>query len=264
MIYKKIFFYFLLIFSFLPFNFIFAEETNIGFVSGNIWYSKDDPVVGEKIKIYTFIFNPDAKELSGTVVFFDKNTLLGKKDFIIGPKKASDISIDWTVTEGDHIIFGKIENPKFLVSKGKYEEIYLEKDETEKSKISIGLLDKEEEKSIEKNSPFVEDIKENINKYIPDSISEPISSTIETAENFRIMTNDSSIQKKDSLKNEINLLKENTNEDKKENIIKKPLKYIELFLYSLAQFIFNSKILFYGILILIIFSIFRFIFNKFF
>ena len=58
---------------------ILAQSSNTGFVPGNIWYSKDPFEEGDKVKIYTFIFNPDSRELSGTVIFFDKTVLLGKK-----------------------------------------------------------------------------------------------------------------------------------------------------------------------------------------
>ena len=72
-----------LIFSLLPIQKIFAQSSNTGFVQANIWYSKDPFEEGDKVKIYTFIFNPDTRELSGTVIFFDNTVMLGKKDFIV-------------------------------------------------------------------------------------------------------------------------------------------------------------------------------------
>src|SRR3989338_6753006 len=171
---KKIGTILFLIFSLLPIQKIFAQDSNTGFVSGNIWYSQDPFEEGDKIKIYTFIFNPDNRELFGTVIFFDKTILLGKKDFTIPAKTANDISIDWTVTVGDHTIFAKIENAKFLVSKGKYEEVYLAENETEKK--------------------------------TPTFITEPIASTVNTLEEFRINTNIASDNKKEEIKNEIKIL----------------------------------------------------------
>jgi len=56
----------------------YAQSSNAGFVPGNIWYSLDPFLEGDKIKIYTLIFNPDPRELSGTVVFFDNSVFLGK------------------------------------------------------------------------------------------------------------------------------------------------------------------------------------------
>src|SRR3989338_8628539 len=134
---KKIGTILFLIFSLLPIQKIFAQDSNAGFVPGNIWYSQDPFEEGDKIKIYTLIFNPDERELSGTVIFFDSSVFLGKKDFTASAKGIKDVSIDWTATVGDHNIFGKIENSRFLVSGEKsertYEDVYLSGNETSKS-----------------------------------------------------------------------------------------------------------------------------------
>ena len=125
---KKGFIIFYLIFSvfsgFFVFSFISIHKSyaslDAGFVNSNIWYSQDNFTEGDKIKIYTVIFNPDSRQFSGTVSFFDKTVLLGKKNFSISGNGVNNVSIDWTVIAGDHTIFAKIENSKFLISDGKY------------------------------------------------------------------------------------------------------------------------------------------------
>ena len=266
---KKIGTILFLIFSLLPIQKIFAQDSNIGFVSGNIWYSQDPFEEGDKIKIYTFIFNPDNRELFGTVIFFDKTILLGKKDFTIPAKTANDISIDWTVTVGDHTIFAKIENAKFLVSKGKYEEVYLAENETEKSSrtVSKKIISKENsETSSETNTgTTVLDIKKIIEEKTPTFITEPIASTVNTLEEFRINTNIASDNKKEEIKNEIKILdakKTTSKENIKTNPFLKPFKYVEVFLLTVFSFILNNTILFYGILTIVVFFILRFIGKK--
>jgi hypothetical protein len=54
--------------------------------------------------------------------------------------------------------------------------------------------------------------------------------------------------------------KTNTNQ----NLILKPLKYTELFALSLFSTVFNNKYIFYGILVLIVLLIIRFIIRRFF
>ena len=270
MTFKKIGIILFLIFSLLPIQKIFAQDSNIGFVSGNIWYSQDPFEEGDKIKIYTFIFNPDNRELFGTVIFFDKTILLGKKDFTIPAKTANDISIDWTVTVGDHIIFAKIENAKFLVSKGKYEEVYLAENETEKSSrtVSKKITSKSENSNINSETTAgttVSDIKKIIEEKTPTFIAEPIVSTVSTLEEFRINTNIASDNKKEEIKNEIKALDAPQNASKenvKANPLLKPFKYVEVFLLSVFSFILNNTILFYGLLVIIIFFILRFIWKK--
>ena len=267
---KKIGTILFLIFSLLPIQKIFAQDSNIGFVSGNIWYSQDPFEEGDKIKIYTFIFNPDNRELFGTVIFFDKTILLGKKDFTIPAKTANDISIDWTVTVGDHIIFAKIENAKFLVSKGKYEEVYLAENETEKSSrtVSKKITSKSENSNINSETTAgttVSDIKKIIEEKTPTFIAEPIVSTVSTLEEFRINTNIASDNKKEEIKNEIKALdapKNVSKENVKTNPFLKPFKYVEVFLLTVFSFILNNTILFYGILTIVVFFILRFIGKK--
>jgi len=127
-----------LIFSFLPISKALAQTTtNAGFVPGNIWYSKDPFEEGDKIKIYTLIFNPDTSKFSGTVDFFDNSTLLGSKDFTIAATSTKDISINWTVTAGDHQIFGQIENAKIVATNGTSQSVTLSDNETTKSSRTV-------------------------------------------------------------------------------------------------------------------------------
>lgn len=264
-----------LVFSLLPIQKILAQTSNIGFVSGNIWYSKDLFEEGDKIKIYTFIFNPDNRELSGTVVFFDKTVLLGKKEFTIPARTANDVSIDWTVTAGDHIIFGKIENAKFLVSTGKYEEVYIAENETEKSSRTVSkkiIYKLNDTNNTDPVSTSVLNITKIIEEKTPDFISKPLILGASTVENFRQDISAASESKKEKVKNEIKALDNSSSEAKlrkgsstpKETVspLLKPFKYAQLFFLSVFSYILNNKILFYGLIIIIVFFLLRFIWKK--
>ncbi len=253
-----------LIFSLLPTQKIFAQTFNTGFVSENIWYSKDPFEERDKIKIYTFIFNSNSRELSGTVIFFDKIVLLGKKDFIIAPKRAEDVSIDWTVTAGDHNIFGKIENARFLISPGKYEETYLMQNETEKSSrtVSKKIISKTKNISTDANLALVSNVKKIIEEKTPLFITEPVISTTNKLEAFRENANVASNNKKTEVKNEIRAL-DNAKTAQKDKIAQnpllKPFKYAELFFLSISSLILNNRLIFYGLLLIFTFFILHFI-----
>ena len=71
--------------------------------------------------------------------------------------------------------------------------------------------------------------------------------------------------KKEEIKNEIKALDAPQNASKenvKTNPLLKPFKYVEVFLLSVFSFILNNTILFYGLLVIIIFFILRFIWKK--
>src|SRR6185436_8374955 len=78
-----------------PLQKIFAQSSNAGFAPGNIWYSQDSFQEGDKVRIYTIVFNPDGRQLSGTVIFFDNSVFLGKKDFTVEPKAVKDVFMEW-------------------------------------------------------------------------------------------------------------------------------------------------------------------------
>ena len=267
---KKIILVLFLIFSILPMQKIFAQSSNTGFVSGNIWYSKGPFEEGDKVKIYTFVFNPDSRELSGTVIFFDKTVLLGKKEFIIPAKEAEDVSIDWTVTAGDHVIFGKIENAKFLISDNKYEEVYITENETEKSShtVSKKITSTATDTISEINnaiSSSISDITKIVGEKTPDSIAQPMVLGASTIENFRQNIVVASENKKEEVKKEIKTLenaKVTLDSKTAENTLLKPFKYVELFFLTIFSYITNNQILFYGILIIVAFFLLRYVWKK--
>ena len=234
---QKKFLIFLFLTLLFPINKISAEIANVGFIPDNIWYSKDPFFEGDKIKIYTLIFNPDGRELSGTVSFFDKTILLGKKDFRVSGNGVKDISIEWTAIVGKHAIFAKIENTKFLVSPGKYENVYLKENETIESKRNvsktIAITKSTDEEEPSENLSNDKKIQNFILEKTPSFITEPIIENLELIEGWREDQALSAKNKKDEMK-----------------------------MYQILYFIFNSKIIFYGIIILLIFLTGRYLLNK--
>jgi len=260
--FKKLSLAFLLLLFLLPINNLKAQVSNVGFVPSNIWYSKDPFVEGDKIKIYTLIFNPDARELSGTVIFFDNDTLLGTKKFVLPAKSANDISIDWTVTAGDHTIYAKMENAKFFIAKGKYEEIYVAENQTEKSKRTVAktIIEKTKSDSTEvvTNSDPIANINNFVKEKTPPAVSNTIDSTVNVLEKTRENIKENVVDKKDEVKKEISALNENKGENNSSKVMK-PLKYVELFFLNLFSFITTNKTIFYCLILLVTFLILRFL-----
>lgn len=273
---KKVGIVLLLMFALLPIK-IHAQATNAGFVPGNIWYSQDPFEEGDRIKIYTLIFNPDPKELVGTVIFFDNNIFLGKKDFTALAKAVKDVSIDWAVTVGEHKIFGKIENSKFLLSNGKYEEVYLVENKTQESvrtvnkKASLKTSDLNANLSSIMDSAgnagldSIKNIEKSIKEKIPDSVSKPLSLTTNTIEILRQDIGTTSEKKKREVKNEIEFLNKDQTPNGgyvEQSKLLKPFKYTELFFLTFASSVFNNKFIFYITLAFIIFFLLTYIWRS--
>lgn len=262
--FKKIGIVLLLVFSILPIKAL-AQTSNAGFVPGNIWYSNDPFEEGDKIRIYTLIFNPDARQLSGTVLFFDNSVLLGKKDFTVAAKDVKDIFTDWSVTVGDHTIFAKIENSKFLLANGKFEDVYLAENKTTESKRTVNKkITLKDSDPITKiiNTNSIIDFGKTIEEKTPDFITKPVIISANAVENFRSEIGISAENKKTEIKKDLGSLAENkskANPKKETSLLLKPYKYVQLFFLYFFSFIFNNKFIFYGLFCIVLFLLLRYI-----
>ncbi len=109
---------------------------NAGFVPGNIWFSKIPFFEGDKVRIYTVIFNGSENDLSGTVAFYDNDNLLGKNDFsLAGGGIIRDIWLDWTPSKSNHQISTRIINAKISKPGEEAQVIVLENSETKTESI---------------------------------------------------------------------------------------------------------------------------------
>jgi hypothetical protein len=271
--FKKLGIVLFLIFSFLPISKALAQTTtNAGFVPGNIWYSKDPFEEGDKIKIYTLIFNPDTSKFSGTVDFFDNSTLLGSKDFTIAATSTKDISINWTVTAGDHQIFGQIENAKIVETNGTSQNVTLSDNVTTKSSrtvsnkiiaqnIDAGINTVDGSFNATINS--IQNIGDNVKNTLPTSLSQSVTTTTNTIDGLRVNAAATLQDKQTEAQSEINSLNSTSIKSSKNptstNDFQKPFAYIELFFFSILAAIFKYKIIFYGIIVIAVFVILRYI-----
>lgn len=199
---KFVLFLFLLLFTFNIALVAQAQILNVGFVPANIWYSEDSFEDGDQIKIYTLVFNPDDRELSGTVIFFNDEVLLGSKKVTVRPKSTEDVSIDWKVTSGKNIIFAKLESAKFINTNGTSEEIFLAKNQTQESEISIKK--KIDIKEVENKT--VNNVNTLIKENTPAVVSDTVSKTTNALENVRNKVVEDIVEKQDEIKESLAIL----------------------------------------------------------
>lgn len=279
---KKFKILFLVLLCFLSFGnkIIFAQNpSTTGFIPSNIWYSKDPFEEGDKIKIYTLVFNSDKRELSGSVLFFDNNVLLGKKNFIAAPSSVAQVSINWNVNAGDHDIFAKIESSKFTISVGKYEDVYLNENESEHSKRTVNKkivsdnTNKNTADTSNQNTSTTGDqisnIANTIKENTPDVIAKPLIATANVTEGFRNGVENNLTKKEVEINKDIKNLSNVSNKKTETSFLKKPniqkpFKYVQLFFVKLFGFIFKYKIVFYVVSFFVILFLLRFLWQKFF
>ncbi len=259
-----------------------------GFIPGQIWYSKEPLVEGDTVKIFTAIWNNSASPLSAKVEFYDKNVLLGTRDVLVAPSGLTDTSVSWKVTSGDHSISAKIISPS-ITSSGKKKVVSLGHYATTVDIKFVPVVIK----TIDGKPATSGDIIKNqidkaggiIDNIIPTSVTVPVSENLGLIETFRTDLFKKISNTKTETQNEIDLLNKiekvsvpttttnniKTTEKKvpsgsvKSNTTdatEKPIAYLKIFFFLVLSFIFGNKIVFYALIVLVLFFIFRGAYRK--
>lgn len=251
-----------------------AEEKvgNAGFTQGNIWYSKDPFFAGDVVIVHTVVFNSGPDEISGTVEFYDAVTLLGKIPFNISPSGGfKNVTMEWKVSEGYHKIFALIQAPK-VMRNGVANTITLDYYKTNESERFVKAREtKAESATTTVENYFDEKInfaKEYADKNLPAPISQSVNTVAAKLENARIESKAWVDKKGAGVNKKIVKLKEAEAKkaalgEKESNFtaasLDKPFNYLYALALSAVSSIFDSKFLFYGALLVLLFLIIRFI-----
>ena len=286
---------------------VYAEDVplkNAGFVQANIWYSKDPFYAGEKIRIYTVIFNGSSYDLKGAVEFFDNGASVGKTTFtLLGGGRVQDLWVDWKATEGAHVITARLVNVVADGPNGK-KSVVLANVETGKSERTVELDPvakvAQEKLALEaqKNSVAtrtgvlvtIEDAMHTASGAIPAPIKQSVSSTASAVEQFRInegvqlrLAKEEKIKEIDTIKerekvvagssfvNDVsrqNDLRDTIPQDRRKdmgildtasNATEKPFAYAMLAILTFFQYLFEWKIVFYGVMLYALYRLLKWI-----
>lgn len=111
---------------------------NIGLVENNIWYSSYPFLEGEKIKIFSLVFNSGRDDFQGRVEFYDNTNSIGVTDFMV-PRgsSAQEVSVVWTPNAGDHTITAEIIDAFLVKTPGAPEKVDIKQKRTGQSTISV-------------------------------------------------------------------------------------------------------------------------------
>lgn len=269
----RIFFISLLSCSFILaplFTFAETASQNIGLVEHTIWYSKDPFYEGDTIKIYTLLYNSATSPVSGTVEFYDGRVTLGKKDVLISPESAKDVSISWVVTAGDHSISAKFLNPTMAIN-GTPQPITVENDVSAEQKVFVPKKVVSESKKVDGDESAADNIVDQFAEKVSPYTPEPIDQTAIAIDTLRAETSVKIDASKETTKARVEAFNDSLSQvsasgsgiSVSSHTLQKPLAYISLFFWSVLSFIFSHKAVFYGLILAIIILIIRAIWKRF-
>ena len=259
----------------------FAEvSVTTGIITGQIWYSQEPLVEGQTVKIHTAVWNGDDKPLVARVEFYDKNVILGTRDIEVQAQSLKDVSVSWKVTAGDHSISAKIISSS-VISDGKKQNVTLDWIATQEDRTNVSVVIKKQDGTEVKSVDLLKDQVEKAGSKLQDIIPESVTSNANSLDSLRDTTYTqikdnytdakkqiatfSSTQVKSDTKTNIKSQTVSPEVSKNANIIdatQKPLAYLKLFFFSILSFIFGYKIVFYGLLALLVYIILRYFYRK--
>ncbi len=162
----------------VPFSHANDADAKFGFIPGPIWYSKFPFFEGDKIRIYTAIYNNGENDLSGTVRFLNNENLISEVDFSVAQGVAiKEIWTDWTAEKGKHTINIELLNVKISKEGEPPSTITPENEKNAKSEIFVdgdndsdGIGDIEDEDDDNDGETDIVEIKKGSDPYTDESI----------------------------------------------------------------------------------------------
>lgn len=221
----------------------FAVSPNTGFVSDEIWFSQEKIKEGDSLKIYSAVFNGEEKEINLSLVFFDDDVVLSKKEIKLSPGETKTVSADFKASLGDHVIYSEILGATKLG-----ESFIPEKTKTSKTKISIS---KDIPASVAKDA-----LVGNIGSILKTDSEKAnefkfwLSEHFKKSEEFR----NTNLQKFEDLKEKISNKKELNKDSKTPTRV---MIFLHLVLISLIVFILSIVFVFYALCVLVSYFILR-------
>ncbi|HBM45495.1 MAG: hypothetical protein UT05_C0009G0054 [Parcubacteria group bacterium GW2011_GWF2_38_76] len=247
---NRILFLLILLSFFISFpNFVTATESlsNVGIIKSGIWYSKDPFFTGDKVRIYTLVFNGSNYDLLGDVVFDDNGKVICKGGFTATSGRTQEVWCDYTAVFGAHKISAKIVNPKLAPIGGVPYDIVLENNISGVSERNVTVAPKISEQSTEKtvssvlpkNNASTTDnaISKNLN-VVKDTFLQILPNNISTQDFLEEGGKIASATPK-TIKDKVNKIMEKIGGES----IKKPLTYVLGFLVIIYNFVINEPIL---------------------
>jgi hypothetical protein len=254
--------------GYLP-QFAHAEEAVATFIDSPLWFS-EEPSEGKSVVISAAILNSANSTLSGTVSFYDKETVLGKMTVSIPARGVRVASVTWKVTVGDHRIHAELSQGK--VGEGT-KAVPLASVSTEEIKKNITHViaiapprDDRGDTPEGKQLAVVDALQEKIVSFLP----EPVIAAAEQVDSLRAQGALKSEALRDEAKESLRESK-TVPEGKSTTITKEtptdtkpltPFTYVKLFFGYLGAFILGNAIVSYGLLVILLYLAFRAIINK--
>ena len=257
-----------------------------------MWINPEVPQDGDLVALSALFHNAEPNQLSGIVMFYDGNELLGQKNITIATGGVSTATVSFRISAGDHTFSATIGSMTELLDGGKTEPFVLSPQTVQLPKIFVpskagnnltasvisnaNTYAGGQSSQISPNSPLapvvnqVNQLEGSVVSSIPDTVKNPVSGAVSGVETWRANNAEIFNQATKSASDSIDKINAIAQTQQKKygkvplstNLIDKPFAYVKLFFFTLMSFLYSHPIVFYASLVLFLYIIFRYMFNK--
>lgn len=248
-----------------------TAHASTGFIGNPIWIYPEFPREGEKVTLSALFHNDETEKLAGTVLFYDNDTLLGRKLLSIPVGDVGTATIVFSIGPGNHIFSARAEgfqeistsgNAKTLsipLGKAELPTLFVTKNGSATGADALPL------KASAQAAPILDKVDAVQNKVvdsIPDSVKEPVVNAAESVESWRQKTTDQlktavADGKRAQETQKKNAASGTKSSQPKTQFIDGPFSVIKLFVAEALLALFSHAVFFYLALIGIIYFIVR-------
>ena len=280
---------FLTLFTFAIFFRAPAAFASTGFLGGPMWISPEVPQDGQFVNLSALFHNAEPNELSGTVSFYDGDVLLGSKTVKIDSGGVGTATVSLRIGAGDHSFSASIGDLNETLPDGTTQPFELSPQSVELPTISVspkagnalnasvvsGTTNLVTNNIFPSNpiAPIakqVDQLEGNVISSIPSSVASPVVTTAANVDSWRTQNADSFANQTKAASISVNKDNELAASEQKKygsvsastDLLDRPFDYVKLFFFSLLSFIWSHSIVFYGIIVLIIYAVLRFLYKK--
>jgi hypothetical protein len=263
---------------------IFCAQTSLattGFVDSPIWIIPSKPDDTDMVKLSAVFRNEEADSISGTIFFYDNETLLAQKAVTILPGDVRLVSTNFKITAGSHQFSATMSNAATLAGSGKLGVVVV-------AKATVSLPSQFVPKAVPITAQTggdtvggseglildeIEKAQTSVLAVIPEPTKKAVAETATTIDSWRADNAQSFAKNRDKAQKAVDHKVPDTSKPsgtvlggaKPAPIMKSdagPMEYVKLVVFSALAFLFMYPAVFYFIAAFLIFIIIRFIFRR--
>ena len=250
-----------------------------GFVDTPMWVSPNKPHEGDSVTLSAVFRNAEQETISGTILFYDANTLIDEKPVTLRPDEASIVTTTFTITAGGHLFSATTKNLSQVSSTGKLEvlavppaTIKLPLSFVPKTIMVAGQAGGASGDSTAVILNQIDKAQTAVLNVVSPTTKKKISTTASSIDTWRADNGASFAKSKNEAKTAIDAKKSGTTKTAKTtsknqkvqsaSVTAGPLTYVKYAFFWLLSVLFSSALVFYVFILLLLYFLLRYLFRK--